>query len=118
MNWKWTHSSVSSNLGVVSFTILAFFQCRGSAVTPILPVLFPIRALPNSGRQPARGIYDFAIGIGGIGIIWDFDLERLDVVVLMVEMVLSCNSGFDNLGGLVVDCLMDDRYQNSADILT
>jgi hypothetical protein len=62
-------------------------------------------------------MYDFAIGIGGIGIIWDFDFERLDVVVLVVEMVLSCNSGLDNLGSLVVDCLVDDRYQHSADTL-
>jgi hypothetical protein len=115
LNWKRTHSSVTSDVGVISFTMLAFFRSGRSAITPILPFLFPIRALPNLSRQPAGSMYDLTIGIGGIGIIWDFDLERLDVVVLVVEMVLSCNSGLDNLGDLVVDCLVDDRYQYSAE---
>ncbi len=111
-DWKWTYSLVAPCLSTGSLaTILAFLQCVREAITPVLPVLLPVRGLSLLCAQPARSMYYSTIGIGGIGVIGDFGLERLDVVVLMIAMVFSCNFRLDKLGSLLVNGLVDNGYQ-------
>lgn len=64
----------------------------------------------NLGAQSAWSMYYLARGIGGIRIFGDFDLERLNVVVLMVMMDISSDLWFDNFGYNMVNGFMDDGY--------
>lgn len=56
-------------------------------------------------------MYYLTLRIGREGVLWHFDLERLDIVVMMVVMNLSGDLRLDKLGGVVMDGLMDDGYQ-------
>lgn len=53
-------------------------------------------------------MYYFAIGIGDIGLIWNLNLERLNVVILMIKVVLSGDLRLDDLGGLLDNSFMDN----------
>ncbi len=61
--------------------------------------------------QPARSVYHFAFCVGSKAIIGDFGLERLDKVVIMVVMDFSRYSGFDKLGGVLMNSFMDNSCQ-------
>ena len=56
-------------------------------------------------------MYHFTLCVGGVAVVGDFDLERLDIVVLVVAMDFSCYSGFDKFCGVMVNSFMDNSCQ-------
>ncbi len=62
-------------------------------------------------RQPTRSVYHFTFCVGGIAVIWDFDLERLNIVVIVVVMDFSGYSGLNKFGSVVVNSFMDNSCQ-------
>ena len=91
--------------------VLAFVvsQCMWYAVTPILSLLLPVRDFSFFlSIKATRSMYHLTLFIGCVGVIRNDHLERLDVIILVVNVVISCDSRLDKLECLLMDGFVDN----------